>query len=625
MICCASTALAQDRDGDGVADSADAYPCAAQLSGALYAPGQNLHAALMFEDTWPALGDADFNDAVITYNYVFQTNPNGDIVGITATYTPVALGGNFDNGLGIGFPLLASNVASVTRTVGNGTPQPLTPMSDSQLTVRLSNNLREFYGNQAGPINAVPGSELPSQIMQVDVQLSTPVAASMVTLAPFDVFLFRSADPTHEIHAPSYAGTSNMNPALFGTADDRSNPQSGVYFVDNRGLSFVLDVPVFDVWPQEGVDIAQLMPNIVNFALSGGGQSQDFYTNGLNPSQAFSSTPVAQPGFLPGHELIDLSCLGALPGCMANADFESGSAGWTATGSAFAGFPFTSCHNSGTCFGSAGISTLNNGEAATGSLTSAPFQITTNQICWQNGGFEPSYTAIDVGANGSQDITVVARGRDGSPASGDNWGIQCADVSPHIGETAQVVLVDNDSNGGFAWASWDNFTCQGNPGGTPSTPAPPTSASCPANGDFESGTAGWTPTANAFNNFPHTNCGNAGSCFGSAGISTLRNGEPAVGTLVSDTFTISQRLLCWQNGGFGPSYTALDLDADGSEDMQLVARGVYGNSRSGDGWGEQCFDLGAFIGRSARLILADNNSGGGYAWAAWDNIGCRDN
>ena len=121
-------ALAQsDSDGDGIGDASDAYPCDPAVAAVAFVPAEDQHATLYFEDAWPALGDADFNDAVLTYNYVVRLDAQGRAVAITATFNPLALGGVFDNGLGLHLPIAARAVGAVTRTVGAGGPQPLAP------------------------------------------------------------------------------------------------------------------------------------------------------------------------------------------------------------------------------------------------------------------------------------------------------------------------------------------------------------------------------------------------------------------------------------------------------------------------------------------------------------------
>ncbi len=311
----AAPAYAQDSDGDGALDTNDAYPCDASVAGVSFSPAEGQHAALLFEDQWPQLGDADFNDAVITYNYVVRENAAGEAVAITATFNALALGGVFDNGLGLHLPIAAANVGAVTRTVGTGAAQPL-PVStaDTELTFKVSANLREVFGGTAGPINAIDGASVAGQAIQVDITLTTPTLLDMAT-APFDVYIFRTDTPAHEVHGTNYTGTAAMDTALFNTRSDSSGP--GLSFVDGRGLPFVLNIPQFSVYTKEGTDIAGLWPRILNFAATGGTQDQDFYAGDTVMAQAYAGTPAINPAFV-STETVDQSCLPAGPGSSAS-------------------------------------------------------------------------------------------------------------------------------------------------------------------------------------------------------------------------------------------------------------------------------------------------------------------
>jgi hypothetical protein len=152
-----------------------------------------------------------------------------------------------------------------------------------------------------------------------------------------------------------------------------------------------------------------------------------------------------------------------LPGLMSNADFEGGAVGWTATGTAFTGWPHSSCNNAGACFGTKGITSLAGGETATGTLTSTVFKIRQRYLCWKSGGGNSSYTGVDLDANGTYDLTMTAFGTEGNSPSFDSWHDQCMDLNAHIGKLARVQLVDNDSGSSFGWAAWDSFQARDTP------------------------------------------------------------------------------------------------------------------------------------------------------------------
>ena len=298
-------AMAQDSDGDGVPDAVDAYPCDPEASAVAFAPARGDHGLLMYEDLWPSRGDLDFNDVVVTYNYIYRMNGAGRVLSLRATYNLRALGGLYTHGLGLRLPVARGAVQSVTRVVGSGSPEVLAPSTgDDDLTVVISHNLRELFGNAAGPINSEPGSALEGSVVEVLITFASPVILSSAS-APNDVFIFRSATPSHEIHRPEFGGTSAMDMTLFGTADDGST--GARRFVDFAGLPFGLHLPTLALYPREGVSLSTLYPGVVLFAASGGTEAADFYTQNVNTAAAFGGAPA--PRFRSADTDADRSCV----------------------------------------------------------------------------------------------------------------------------------------------------------------------------------------------------------------------------------------------------------------------------------------------------------------------------
>jgi LruC domain-containing protein len=304
-----STGYAADADDDGVPDALDAYPCDEALAGNAWAPAQGQHGMLLFEDQWPSRGDLDFNDVGLAYNYLFRTNASGQVVSVRASFNLLAAGGEIRHGLGLALPLPRNAVASATRRVGDGAPAPLTPTGDDLYTVVLSPDSRELLGGEAGPVNSrADRPRVDSQVLTVDLTLQAPLALAIGD-APFDVHIFRTADPAHEIHRPQFPGTRAIRTSLFGSAQDGSG--GGRFFVDTDGLPFALVVPSSAEFPREHEAIQQLFPDIVGFAQSDGETHQDFYQTNVQTAFAYRDslgrTPRApQLIALPA---VDQSCL----------------------------------------------------------------------------------------------------------------------------------------------------------------------------------------------------------------------------------------------------------------------------------------------------------------------------
>jgi len=279
-------ALGQDADMDGVINAADAFPCDTALSAQAFAPAEDTHGMILVEDQWPEVPDTDSNDLVATYNYVFDLDAQGRAHHIRLTVNVLAIGGIYTNGLALTLPIAKGDVSHASLTIENQAAQPLTPSAtDAQYTVVLQRSLRHLFGNAAGTINSSPSKPAAAGVVMVlDVALSVPSVLDPAA-APYDLFLFRTGDPSHEIHQPRYAGSSLMNAGLFGTLQDGSTP--GRHFVDSQGLPAFLLLPQATPYPSEGTPISSLFPNISTFAASGGASAQDFFTSSVQLSAEY--------------------------------------------------------------------------------------------------------------------------------------------------------------------------------------------------------------------------------------------------------------------------------------------------------------------------------------------------
>lgn len=302
----ASSALAQDSDGDGVNDGLDARPCDPTTAGVAYAPAERTHGLLQFEDEWPAASDLDFNDVVVAYHYAIRTNAAGAAVSMQVDLHVLALGGTYSHGLGLHLPVPASRVASVTRTVAGGATTDLTARgADAEFTVDVQANLRSLFGDRADQINSVAVDPVhTSPAIRLDITFTTPTPLDAAA-APYDLFIYRVDAPGHEIHRPAFAGTAAMDTGLFGTGRDASTPARS--FVDDTGLPYALSLPEVAPYAQESVPVSGLFPNITQFAASGGQTHGDFYRSSVDTANAFPA-PVT-PAFVSAAAEVDRACL----------------------------------------------------------------------------------------------------------------------------------------------------------------------------------------------------------------------------------------------------------------------------------------------------------------------------
>lgn len=290
-----------DSDGDTVNDAFDVFPCDVNLASIQSIPATGEFSSLLFEDQWPSQGDFDFNDFVVDYHVEVFKSAAGQVRQLRYTFVPKAAGALFDNGLAIQLPVVKNNVAGlqVTRQIGSDAAEAINVKTDeANVTFVVVENIRqELFAGASAHINTVEGgSQVIGQRVVITVDFAQNVALNTAD-APFDVFLFRSGAFSHQIHKTRFSGTNAMDNALFATGDDGSsarNQVNGRFFVDKRGVPFVLDVPTSTRYPQEGVRFENLYPRIIDFAVSGGTQFQNFFDIDTDLAQA-SSFVFANP------------------------------------------------------------------------------------------------------------------------------------------------------------------------------------------------------------------------------------------------------------------------------------------------------------------------------------------
>ena len=283
------------------------FAAAAVDAATTYFPGPTEFGTLMIEDSWPSASDEDHNDVVVRWNLAVDENGSGDVQQLTYTLIVPALGSNTANGLALRLPIPAGTPLQATL----GTPQGAGPVfpagGESQVVLWFVEDLRDLYPGETGFINTVP-ADPPVPVagpMTLQIQFPTPVTLN-VPDEPWDLFVFRSGDHSHQIHRPEYYGTDVVNPSLFGTGDDASEPAPPAgdrWYVDGDGLPWVINIPEdtshpnypgLAAYPKETVPIEDAYPDFMVFVVSGGTQATDWY---LNPvvENLYAAEAVPEP------------------------------------------------------------------------------------------------------------------------------------------------------------------------------------------------------------------------------------------------------------------------------------------------------------------------------------------
>lgn len=275
-----------DTDNDGVADSQDDYPNDATKAYNNYYPGANTYGTIMFEDLWPAMGDYDFNDMVVNYKINQITNAANKAVEINASYKIKAVGGTISNGFGIQFDGLNPNqIQLVTGTqlssgsavsvanngVENGQDKAVVILYDK--TSHLISQSGSFVNTELNKprINAYT--------FNVVIKFTSAIDPSLLGTAPYNFFMFRTANRGHEIHAKNNLPTSLANLQTLGTVNDASNPSISQYYRTASNLPWAISVPVEIDYPSEKNDIVTAFTYFASWAQSGGATKSNWYSD----------------------------------------------------------------------------------------------------------------------------------------------------------------------------------------------------------------------------------------------------------------------------------------------------------------------------------------------------------
>jgi len=278
-----------DSDNDGVPDELDDFPNDANRTFRSWYPGENTFSTLAFEDLWPGLGDFDFNDAVVEFQYEIVTNADNELVDLIGKFKLMAAGASFDNGFGVAIPVNPNNVASVTGGILQGNTFSLnangTEAGHSNNTVIIVYDaINSIY--QGEFINTVPERPyIDAEVVTVAVLFETPVAN--FGAAPFNPFIV-------EIHLLDFEPTELVDDQYFGIWEDDSEPATGSYYKTDANLPWAIEIPVRFDYPIETIDILQTHLKFAEWANSGGTLFQDWYLDKAGYRNQSNIYPIPQ-------------------------------------------------------------------------------------------------------------------------------------------------------------------------------------------------------------------------------------------------------------------------------------------------------------------------------------------
>ncbi len=264
-----NTISEDDTDEDGVIDYYDEYPNDPEKAYNTYTPSIYGIGSLAFEDLWPHKGDYDFNDLVINYRFITIMNAQDKVVELRGEFIVGHIGAVFSNGFGLELPFH---------------PELITSVSGYNITSGLVNinekGLEEGHAADKAVIILFDDAMAnENQTLNVIIELDEPLEPSLVGVAPFNPFIFANSDRGREIHLINFPPTDLVNNAFFGTDDDESIPEEGIYYRTATGLPWAINLMHEFVVPLETVPINRGYNKFNEWAESGGMLYSDWYKN----------------------------------------------------------------------------------------------------------------------------------------------------------------------------------------------------------------------------------------------------------------------------------------------------------------------------------------------------------
>jgi len=273
-----------DPDGDGVPGTADHYPDDPTRAFVTRYPTHGFNVVAL-EDMYPARGDADFNDAVVAYDYQIVTDAKGNVKDILGNYHLLARGAGYDHALGLhlaGLPDDATGTVQIERFLsGDAITQETAPRRTVQEMVRAGKRIPDIFPSTKAALRGLNGSvftntaaaepERPAASARVYVTFDTAVDATALGAVPYDLyFLVRGSKGPADVHFPG-------KPGLADRSADLPKEEGAAAFLDETGFPFLIEVPTSWRFPLEQVEVGTAYPDFNKWQESKGQDKADWY------------------------------------------------------------------------------------------------------------------------------------------------------------------------------------------------------------------------------------------------------------------------------------------------------------------------------------------------------------
>lgn len=273
-----------DRDKDGITDTFDDYPDDKNLAFNYFYPAKGVFGTFLAEDLWPGLGDFDFNDLVVDYNFNQVADPKNQIKQMTIQLKTKAIGASYRNGFGIQLPISADAVESVSGYNVNGDYVKLrgngVEAGQSKAVIVAFEDAYDVlsYSGTGTGVNVIPGNGWTEpKTITINVVFNTSQTIAAMGQAPYNPFLIVDGSRGKEIHLSGHLPTDLADLSYFGQSHDASNPLAGKYYKSKQNLIWMMDLPGSFEYMIEKNDIIKGYTKFGAWAESGGVLFPDWY------------------------------------------------------------------------------------------------------------------------------------------------------------------------------------------------------------------------------------------------------------------------------------------------------------------------------------------------------------
>ncbi len=256
----------------------------------------NYNGSLAFEDLWPYMGDYDFNDVVVDYDFATTMDDQNQVQSITATFILHAFGASYHNGFGFQLPNVAPNqIISVTgydlasdtyiNLASNGVEA-----NQSKATVIVFDDayrLMQYVGPGIGVNTEMASPFITPDTIVVNMTFYSngsfapggAVSYNTLDIGNFNPFIIVNKNRGVEVHLPDGVPTDLADKSLLGTGDDASDPTTGSYYKTAKNLPWAINIPQTFEYPIEKQDILGAYLHFSDWAESNGTLYPDWYLN----------------------------------------------------------------------------------------------------------------------------------------------------------------------------------------------------------------------------------------------------------------------------------------------------------------------------------------------------------